>query len=669
MRKPLLIEIGVEELPAIPFLKELPKIGDKWDHILKENSLDADFKFYFTPRRLVFICDEFLLNQPDSIQELFGAPLEVAYKDGEPTPAALGFAKKCGVELSNIQSTIKNNKEVLYYKKEIKGKSSSTLLPIMIEKLLKDLNFGKSMRWGEAKESFIRPIRWVGCMLDNTLVDMKIYGVDSALKTYGHRTHTYDALSYGSIDSYLELLKSGSVVLNPLDRKQMILKQFDEIEKKSSLDIERDEELLEEVVAITEHPTALLGEFDEKFLKLPTEVIIASMKEHQRYFPIFKDGVLSNHFIVVSNADTDDYSQIIKGNEKVLYPRLSDALFFYDNDLKNGLSNDGLKKVTFMQGLGSIYDKSVREEKIAQYLLKDSSISTLLNSAVMNAKADLLTDMVYEFTDLQGLMGYYYALEAGVDERVAVCFKEQYLPDGEDSALPSSDLSAIVAMSNKIDSILALFSVGKIPTGTKDPFALRRAVIGIIKIVIDRNFSFDIRADLKELSKDYADFDFLALESFFLERTSNYFNANASVIKAVLMSGERDIVRLSQKIQALENIVKNDSVKESFSTFKRVANIVKDVDLNGKLDVDEKLFEKEQEGKLFVAFKKVTNTEFENYEDQLDTLFGLKESIDDFFDNVMVNAEDKKIKDNRKNLISLIYREFLKVADIKEITI
>jgi len=669
MRKPLLIEIGVEELPAIPFLKELPNIKDRWQKILSAHKLEADFEFYFTPRRLVLISDAFLEKQANSIEELFGAPVEIAYKEGKPTPAALGFARKCGISIDEISSSSKNGKEVLYYQKNRIGLASKDLLSSMITEFLKELQFGKSMRWGNGKDNFIRPIRWIGCLFDGKVIEIEVYGIKSDGYTYGHRTQTYDPLKYDSIKNYQEILKEHSVILNPNDRKERILDQFQKIEKDNDLEIEHDRELLKEVVAITEFPTALLGTFDEAFLKLPPEVIIASMKEHQRYFPVFKSGVLSNHFVVVSNADTDDYSQIIKGNEKVLYPRLSDGLFFYNNDLKKGLDNEGLKKVTFMQGLGSIYDKSLREEKIAQYLLKDAAQKESMSRAVMYAKADLLSDMVYEFTELQGLMGYYYAKEAGEDEEIALSFKEQYLPDGEESDLPSSDFSAIVAMSNKLDSILVFFSKGKIPTGTKDPFGLRRAVLGIVKIAIDRGFSFDVNKDLKALSKNYDEIDLELLETFFLERISRYFEANPSVIHAVLKSGERDIVEISKKIEALNLVVEQEQFKDSFSTFKRVANIIKDMKLQDRITVDDKLFKEDAESALFDAYNLVADKEYDTYKAKLDALFGLKSEIDNFFDHVMVNVEDENIKNNRKNLIALIYQNFKNIADIKEITL
>jgi glycyl-tRNA synthetase beta chain len=671
MQKPLLIEIGVEELPAIPFLKELPNIQDKWRKILEEHALQADFEFLYTPRRLILWHREFPTKQADKQVEFFGAPLEIAYKDGVPTGAALGFAKKCGVDIKEIQTANKNAKEVLYYQKEEVGEESISIIPGMIEQFLASLHFGKSMRWGLQKEAFIRPIRWIGCMLDKEVVQMQLYGVQSDNKSFGHRTLTYLPFSYeNSGDFFCQLSKAG-VILKESERKEIILSQFKAIEKASACTIEVDQELLAEVVAITENPHALIGTFDEKFLTLPPEVIITSMKEHQRYFAVFKDGKLSNQFIVVSNAITKDYSAIVKGNEKVLHARLSDGLFFYENDLKVGLQTEGLKNITFMQGAGSVYDKSLRELDIATYLADTMHLQdkTLLEKAVRLSKADLLTDMVYEFTELQGLMGYYYTKAAGDEEALALALKEQYLPDGEDSDLPSSDLSAIVAMSHKLDSLFTLFALGKIPTGTKDPFALRRAAIGILKIVNDRGFSFDIRKDVENISRKYEGLDSEKIEQFFIERLNQYFDVNSSIIQAVLQSGERDIVRMSQKIEALAKIVEEKDFKAYSSTFKRVANIIKDMDETAVVEVDTALLCEVAEKRLQMRFQEIQTTQIVSYHDRLEKLFSLKPEIDTFFDSVMVNVEDEKVKQNRKNLILQIYLGFKEIADIKEITI
>ncbi len=683
MIKPLLIEIGVEELPAVPFLKELPNIEKKWLSILEENALACEFEFYYTPRRLVLWHSEFPTSQANTDVEFFGAPVAVAFKDGEPTPAANGFAKKCGVSLEEIGRSTKNGKEVLYYKKEKKGQNSKELIGSMIEEFISKLNFGKSMRWGSFDKSFIRPIRWIGAMLGNEHIPFKVYNVESNNFSYPHRTISYEPFSYELAGEYFKKLEEGGVVLYQNKRKEMVLEQFEIIEKENGIKIDLDEELLAEIVAITEYPKALIGTFDEEFLRLPPEVIITSMKEHQRYFPVFKDGKVTNKFIVVSNAISDDYDLIVKGNEKVLRARLSDGLFFYDNDLKDGLNFSGLKDVVFLDGLGSVFDKVIREKAVIEYLeskyeknlaieldyKSKKEISNTLNRAIMLSKADLLSEMVYEFTELQGLMGYYYAKAASEDELVCLAIKEQYLPNSFEGKLPSNLCSSLVALSSKIDSLIALFSIGKIPTGTKDPFALRRAVNGIIKIVLNQNLEFNIKDDLNSLSSNYANFDVEKLESFFLERINQFFDANPSVIKAVVSTGERDIVKLSLKIEALKSIANSSDFKEVFSTFKRVANIIKDFDIEKELHVDEKLFETDEEKALHIEFKKCAHKEYKTYENKLDALFGLKTQIDNFFDNVMVNAEDINVKTNRQNLIATIYKEFRLIADLKEITV
>ncbi|MEZ7935274.1 MAG: glycine--tRNA ligase subunit beta [Sulfurospirillum sp.] len=683
MIKPLLIEIGVEELPAIPFLKELPNIETLWLDILEKNALACEFKFYYTPRRLVLWHEAFPTQQNEREEEFFGAPLSVALKDGEPTPAALGFAKKCGVDFAQVSRAQKDGKEVLYYKKTIAGQSSKVLLQSMIESFIKGLNFGKSMRWGFLEESFIRPIRWIGCMLGDEHVAFSLFGVESTPFSYPHRTISYEPFAYMFAGDYFDRLAERGVVLYPTKREEIILNDFKVIEKQEGVHIEIDEDLLAEVVAITEYPKALIGSFEERFLRLPPEVIITSMKENQRYFPVFKEGKLTNRFIVVSNAISDDYDLIVRGNEKVLRARLSDALFFLDNDLKKGLHYEGLKDITYLDGLGSLLDKELREKEIATYLtnkytetllaqnnrLNASTLQALMEKSVMFSKSDLLSEMVYEFTELQGLMGYYYANAAGEDELFALALKEQYLPNSEESALPSTLFSAIVALAYKLDSLIALFSIDKIPTGNKDPYALRRAVNGIVKIVLDQGIAFDISKDLKALAQSYKAFDFTVLETFFLERMYQFFDVNPSIITAVISSGERDIVKLSQKIKALAAIVQDDGFKEMFSTFKRVANIIKNMEVNAQISVDEKLFDNSYEKDLYSAFKTTITKHYDSFEENLDALFALKPQIDAFFDNVMVNTEDLSVRANRQNLIASVYNAFKSIADIKEISI
>ncbi len=671
MNKPLLIEIGVEELPAIPFLKELPNIEKKWTDILEKNRLLCDFEFFYTPRRLVLWHREFQVKQEDSVVEQFGAPVKIAFKDGQPTGAAIGFAKKCGVSVDELEKIDQGRGEVLYFKQEVVGTKASDLLNEMVNEFINSLNFGKSMRWASRTDSFIRPIRSLSIIHGEEIVEGELYGVKSSNFSFAHRMVSYEPFTYSFAGDYFCKLDKNGVILYPDERRKIILDQMKTIEQRENVSIEIDQELLEEVVAITEYPTALIGRFDEEFLELPEEVIVTSMKEHQRYFAVYKDGKLTNNFIVVSNSKTDDFGYIISGNEKVLRPRLADGMFFYKNDINNGLSNEGLKKLTFVEGLGSMYEKCERETKIAEYLATEFSVEQkeLLQKAVMLSKADLMSEMVFEFTELQGLMGYYYAKLAGEDELVYTALKEQYLPDGEDSELPSTSFSSIVALSYKLDNLMGLFSVGKIPTGSKDPFGLRRAAAGIVKIAMEHKLPIDFNDIIDALISNYPGLDKKALIEFFNERLFKIFDVNPTVLKAVLGSGETNIYEISQKLCALNPIVLSDNFKEYTATFKRVANIIKDVDTNSKLVIDEALFEDIEEKALFAKYSEITSKSYSDYEVELDALFSMKEQLDNFFDNVFVNHENEAIKTNRKNLIGLVYQAFKKIADIKEITI
>ena len=676
-----LLEIGVEELPAVPLLKILDKIEKSWGELLKEYRLDSEYSFDYTPRRLTIRSSNMPLKQEDKIVELFGPPLNIAYKDGKPTPAALGFAKKCGVSLDKLGRATKGGNEVLYFKQEQKGLATSEVLQEMLTKWLGSMNFGKMMRWGDLKEEFIRPVRWIVAKLDDKVVDIELFKVKSGDISYFHRfsNNTKGVVNYKNYEKELE---DGNVVLSAKKREEIVLNGIKELEEQNGVEVEKDKDLLAEVVAITEYPTPLLGSFDEKFLELPPEVIITSMKEHQRYFPVFKDGKLINKFVVVSNAVTNDFSKIVAGNERVLRPRLEDALFFYHNDLKRGLKTDGLELVQFIDGLGSLADKIEREKKIVEILFNnykeklvsatgksEEELKELLIKAINLAKADLMSEMVYEFTELQGLMGYYYAKALGEDDLVALAIKEQYMPTGDNAELPSTLFSALVAMAIKLDTLWGLFSVGKIPTGSKDPFALRRAVNGIIKTALHYDLSLDIDKLAANLAPLYKEFDYNRLREFIFDRINKLAKVNPSVVAAVIASGESDINELFKKIDALNAIVSNKDSKELFATFKRVANISKDVDMQSNLEVDESLFEQEEEKALYNAFKEVINKEYNSYLEKLQALFGLKELLDKYFDNVLVNVDNEKLRKNRQNTIAQIYKAFKDIADIKEVTI
>jgi glycyl-tRNA synthetase beta chain len=682
MTKPLLIEIGVEELPAIPLLKIIKNIENSWKKILKDNQLDTDFEFLYTPRRLVLSHNAMPLKQSDSTIELFGPPLAVGVKDGVATKAGEGFARKCGVPFEQLTTTDKGGREVLYFKEDKVGTDTKELLSNMIKSWIASMSFGKMMRWGDRKDEFIRPIRWLQVRLEDEIVAVELFGVKSGSYTTVHRMVDFNPVKVESISDYKDILEQGLVTLYPSKREEKILKEFDRLEEKYNISIERDKSLLAEVVAITENPTALLGSFDESFLELPSEVIITSMKEHQRYFAVYKDNELTNKFIVVSNAISKDFSKVIAGNERVLKPRLADGAFFYNNDLKRGLSIDGLEKIQFMDGLGSLKDKITRESSIALSLLelyqnqviKESGrdfeeLKTLMVKAVNLAKADLTSEMVYEFTELQGLMGYYYAKALGEDELVYNAIREQYMPLGEGGDLPSSIFSSIVAISIKLDTLLGLFSIGKIPTGSKDPFALRRAVNGVVRVVTNYNLPFSIDDIIDSLESLYKDIDRVKLYEFIIERVSKSLKANPSVISAVLASGERDINEIVKKVEALDEVVSNPIFKEQFTTFKRVANISKDIDFNKSLDIDTSKFIEDAEDTLYQSYISTISVNYGSYKENLEALFLLKDNLDRYFDVVMVNAEDSKIRENRQNMIGSIYKSFKEIADIKEVSV
>lgn len=664
MSEKLLIEIGVEELPAAPLLKELENIKTKWQKVLIEYHLQSDFSFFYTPRRLVLLHEHFSIKQEDSLVEFIGAPKDIAYKDGKLTPAGQSFLQKAGISEQELQFKEQKGKEVLYYQEKRRGKPSVELLGQMIEKWLKSLNFGKTMRWGNAEFEFIRPIRSLVCILGDELVEFQSYGVKSAKKSFIHRSVSYDLVEFGSIDEYFELLEKNFIILNQNKRREKILAEFKEIEAKNAVCIAEDKELLDEVVAITEYPKALLGSFELEFLQIPSEVIISSMRENQRYFSVFKQDKLTHHFIVVSNAVCEDYTQIISGNERVLRARLSDAMFFWQNDIKNGLCPDKLNSVLYLEGLGTMSDKIEREKAIAKVLCENYKNADFKDicTAITYAKADLLTSMVYEFPELQGIMGSYYARKQGFSEAICLAIKEQYLPNTEKGALPSAEFSSIVALSNKLDTLMGLFSLGKIPTGTKDPYALRRGANGVIKIALNLGLKFDLSEILRQIAPLYKKFELSNLENFIFERLYTMYEVNASFIKAVLASKNSDLIHIDTSIKALIALSKEPKFDEKISTFKRLANIA----IKPSVRLDESLFECDEEKNLYQAFKACRQT---RTNELLRALFELKTHIDAFFDKVMINVENEKLKNNRQGLVYEIYEAFLKIADIKELSI
>lgn len=679
--KDLLVEILVEELPAIPFLKEFPNIELKWQQIVQKYNLNSKPSLFYTPRRIVIIDESFPEMSEQTKEEFFGPPIAIAYEGGDKnkslSKAGEGFCKKCQIKPEEVQVISKDGKELLYHSKQIKGVAAQDVLANIVKEFIASLNFGKSMRWGSLSESFIRPIRNICILFGAEHIPISAYGMSGRAATKIHTDISFEWIQITSIAQYLQVLKDGYVILSAQERRDKILQEISQIQKEKNIQVEIDEDLLSEVVAITEYPKALYGEFEKTFLELPKEVIITSMKENQRYFATFSNQTLHNGFIVVSNATASKSEKIVLGNQKVLKARLSDAMFFYHNDLKNGLDSSRLQEVAFVNELGSIADKVEREKKIGLFLaqkyqnsLNLKNANAMVEEAICIAKADLLTEMVYEFPELQGLMGYYYAQAEGRDTHISLAIKEQYLPNGEDSALPSNIFSSIVALANKLDTIFALFSVGKLPTGSKDPFALRRASSGVIKIILDKNLPFDLHNDIVELFsvgnyKTSDDKITATIEDFFIERLEAIIAVNPSILRSVLSTSERDICSIVAKSKALHSFFEKSDKEAFISTFKRVANITKEMkDISS---IDEELLKIPEEIKLYECYHSITHQSFNNIDEKIEALFSLKKPLDDFFENVLVNDSDEKKRENRKNLIFSIYQKFLEVGDIKEI--
>ncbi len=695
----LLVEILVEELPAQALLNEYKEMPKKLHALFNKRALEVgNIEIFYTPRRLCLLIKDFPLLTQETKEEFFGPPVKIACNHQDKTQGlnalGLGFYQKLGLkDHQHFQTAFKNNKEVLYHAKiHEKEPTKDLIMPIVLE-FLEGLNFGKSMRWGSVEKSFIRPIHNI-CVLFNgenfNDIEVKEYGFKTKQATKVHRQEGFDFIQVDSPKAYFEVLEKNHVILDPKKREAKILQEIKELETKHRIIVEIDRDLLDEVVAITEYPSALLGEFDKAFLKLPNEIIITSMKENQRYFAAFhqksqESPTLHNGFIVVSNAISKDKQKIIAGNQKVLKARLSDAVFFYENDLKKPLDNAPLESVVFVQGLGTLKDKMEREAIIAQYLTQKYASSLnmplekafeLVGRAVRIAKADLLSEVVYEFSELQGIMGYYYALKQNENESVALSVKEQYLPTSENAPLPSSVFSAIVALSLKLDSLFSLFSAGKIPSGSKDPFALRRLSFGLLKIVAHYGLEFDLKADLKNLFEKvgvYQSFDLEVLEKFLLERFNNLIDCNPSIIRSVLNTNERDIVKIIQKVKALKRFLddpKNAQKKELlFSAFKRLANINKDRNPNESSEFSISLFKESQEHALFEAFNAIKTSAFESLDSRIEAYFGLHALLEEYFKSVLVMDKNIEIQKNRKNFLWGVYQSFLEIGDIKEIAI
>ena len=686
-KQDLLIEIGTEELPPKSLKRLAPAFHREICNSLKENGLAfSEASWLATPRRLALIINQLDINQADKQQQRRGPAVSAAFDDdGKPTRATEGFAKSCGVAVDQLDNMKTEKGSWLVFDTLVKGKQTQELIPDMINIALKRLPIAKRMRWGNNDFEFVRPIKWILLLLGTESIDCEIMGVKSGKHSYGHRFHHPESINITHASNYVEILKqNGKVVADYNERCSLIKEQIEKVATENNGIAVIDPELLDEVTALVEWPISFVGNFNSDFLKLPKEVLIASMQDHQKYFPILdKQKKLLASFICVTNIESKQPDLIKQGNERVIQPRLSDAAFFWKRDLKNGLAKHivGLNKVVYQKELGTLHEKSKRLNKIISNLAKPLNID--VNNAKRAAElcfCDLLTERVCEFPELQGTMGKYYAEADGENSNVALALEEYYQPRFAGDNLPTTSLGQCLAISEKADTLIGIFSIGKAPTGDKDPFGLRRSAIGLLRIIIECEIDIDLKElldlaasnyPLKIKEKDLAGDVF----NFLMERLRRYYldqNVSNDTFESVLAINTSKPLDFHHRLTAVTEFRKLAEADSLAAANKRINNILKKSDFNNILKVKDNLLSEESEILLSETLKEyqkkvVPMINDRDYKSALTKLAGLRESVDNFFDNVMVMCDDDDIKNNRLALLNNLNSLFLQTADISKL--
>lgn len=680
-----LVEIGTEELPP-KALKTLASAFQKGieSHLESKGLAFESSKLFAAPRRLALRVKG-LQSEGEATQvEKLGPYTNVAFDaDGKPTKAAEGFARANGIEFSEVGRTTDNKGERLYYAQTVPGALATDELPVAVVDSLNALPIPKRMRWGSSRVEFVRPVHWILMLLDNKPLEADVLGVKSNYFTKGHRFHANRDIAITSPDAYETILKEQGKVLADYDvRKEMIREQVADAGKQLGGSAVIDEDLLDEVTSLNEWPTALAGKFDQEFLDVPAEALISSMKEHQKYFHVVDaNGKLMPNFITICNIESQDPQQVVEGNEKVIRPRLADAKFFWDTDRKRTLEDrfDKLSTVVWVQKLGTLKDKSERlmtlSSKIASAIGADTQLA---ERAAKLAKTDLLSDMVYEFTDLQGLAGSYYAQHDGEHADVCAAMREQYMPAFAGDELPATATGLSLALADRLDSLVGLFGIGQIPTGGKDPYALRRASLGVLRLLVEKNLDLDLSDLIDWATEAYGDVELkddlkAKLTDYMLDRFSAWYqdqNIPTVVFQAVRAKGITQPLDINQRVQAVNEFAKLDSAEALAAANKRVSNILSknDAFIEAPL-IKDALLQEDAEKALANALNDKANEaaplfDQGQYADYLSSLTSLRTAIDAFFDQVMVMADDEAVKQNRLALLNQLRNLFLKVADI-----
>jgi glycyl-tRNA synthetase beta chain len=683
----LLLEIGTEEIPS----GFIPKALTEMQNLLaKEFQAQRiayqEIKAVGTPRRLVLMGTGVAAAQEGRIAETIGPARRIAFDEqGNPTKAALGFARGQGIPAEELQIVQTEKGEYVCARREEKGEETFQLLPSILPRLIASIPFPKSMRWMDLDNSFARPIHWLLALWDGKVIPFQFGNITAGNLSRGHRFMAVGSFPVKDISDYLRRLKTSFVIVDPEERKEIIAAEANRAAGEVSGQILPDDELVEIITYLVEYPVALRGTFAREFLSLPREVLITAMREHQRFFSVADaQGDLLPFFVTLSNTKPKDPAVVVRGNERVLHARLADAKFFFLEDQKVPLTGrlEGLKKVVYHSKLGTSYEKVARISSLAEYLAHqiEPSLSETVKRASLLCKGDLITGMVGEFPSLQGVMGRIYARLSGEKEDVCLAISEHYLPTAAGGTLPSSPPGAILSMADKLDTIVGCFSVGLVPTGTADPYALRRQTLGIIHIILDKGYSLSLGELVdKSLSlltgkaeRPPREVKADVLE-FFRGRMQNLLAARGispDVVEAASAVGFDDPVDLEHRVQALQDMKKEPDFEPLAIAFKRVVNISKSHPAG---PVSAKRFEKPVEKNLYLAYQEIGRRAEEqilrkDFPAALKELSLLRKPVDEFFEGVMVMAEDAKVKKNRLSLLAHIARLFFKIADFSKIT-
>jgi len=685
MAKDLLVELGTEELPPTALKKLMLAFSSGIAQGLKQKDLSfSAVEPYAAPRRLAVIIRALEEQTPKKEVVVWGPPAKIAFdEEGNPSKAAQAFAKKNGIALDELKTDNDGKADKLVFRSEAGGESATDLIAEVVESSLSALPIAKRMRWGTSRTEFVRPVHWLILLLGDEIVDAEILGLSASRETRGHRFHYNQSLVIENADDYLDKMPSTAYVMVDYQQRQQTIRAQVEAQAEAINGVAViDQDLLDEVTGLVEWPVALTGRFEDRFLQVPSEALIYSMKEHQKYFPVVDaQGNLMPNFITVSNIESKDPTQVIDGNERVIRPRLSDAAFFFETDKKTSLSDfrQRLKPIVFQAKLGSIFDKTERIKALSIFIAEQTGADA--NKAALASelcKSDLVSDMVGEFDKMQGLAGYYYATHEGLDNDVACALKEHYQPKFSGDTLPSTETGTLVALADRIDTLTGIFGIGQKPTGSKDPFALRRASLGVLRLMVEKSLPLDLKALLSKAAQLHGDNIASANDTveaafaYMVERFRAWYEEDkiaAEVFQAVQAKQLSQPLDINSRVQAVNTFRQLPEAEALAAANKRVSNILAKSDNQGNDQVDTSLLQETAEKQLAELLQAKSDEvaplfAANDYTATLAALANLREPVDAFFDNVMVNAEDPALRNNRLALLTQLRNLFLQVADI-----